>query len=221
MFQLEKENLKILGLDEVGRGPLAGPVVVAGVFFNKELHTIDVLKKLPITDSKKLSSQKRQEILNKLSIEISQLKPNHHYKFFWGEFYLKEKSPKMIDKLNILGATMLAMKEIFLFFEGQNDPFITLIDGNRVFDLNLESKKNQQLKNYKLAPIVKGDLKCLSIALASIIAKEYRDQLMKNFHQKYPDYGFHQHAGYPTRAHKNAIKKFGPTPIHRKSFNWL
>lgn len=197
----------VIGLDEAGRGPLAGPVVAAAVCINRKIDfkNNSFLKK--INDSKKLSAKKREELYKKITKNLD---------IKWGIGVVSEK---IIDKINILEATKLAMEKALrqaqgkLFRQAQgnlNKKEFLILDGN--FKIN--SKIPQ--KN-----IIKGDQKVLSIAMASIIAKVYRDKLMTKIHKKYPEYGFLQHKGYGTSAHYAMIKKHGVSVIHRKSFRLL
>ena len=177
----------IAGVDEVGRGCLAGPVIAAAVIF---INNIPGLK-----DSKKLSIKKRQE----LSLMIME---NSYFSF--GSASVKE-----IDKINILNASILAMHRAL---DQIKNPFDSiLVDGNR-------------FKNYKETEhhcIIKGDSKYLSIAAASILAKTYRDDLMKKLHLEHPQYQWEKNKGYPTESHRAAIKKIGLSQYHRKSFKLL
>lgn len=175
----------IIGVDEVGRGPLAGPVISAAIVLNKE--------KIPegINDSKKLSKKKREVINEEL---ISQ------HKFAIGIASVEE-----IDKINILQASLLAMKRAVLNLNIK--PQTILVDGNKLPDLE-----------YNMYPIIKGDSKSISIAAASIIAKVYRDKLMQDLSLQYPGYYWEKNSGYGTKQHLLALNNLGITPIHRKSF---
>lgn len=175
----------IAGVDEVGRGPLAGPVVCAAVIMpiNDLIEGID--------DSKKLSEKKR----NMLSDLIKQKAICYN---------IEEISPEKIDEINILEATKLCMKNAL---EGLSiKPDVALIDALKL-DIDIP-----------VVNIIKGDFLSYSIGAASIIAKVYRDNLMVQMAEKYPQYSFEKHKGYGTAAHISAIKEFGATPIHRRSF---
>lgn len=175
----------IAGVDEVGRGPLAGPVVCAAVIMpiNDLIEGID--------DSKKLSEKKR----NMLSDLIKQKAICYN---------IEEISPEKIDEINILEATKLCMKNAL---EGLSiKPDVALIDALKL-DIDIP-----------VVNIIKGDFLSYSIGAASIIAKVYRDNLMVQMAEKYPQYSFEKHKGYGTAAHIAAIKEFGATPIHRRSF---
>jgi ribonuclease HII len=180
--------LIIAGVDEVGRGPLAGPVVAAAVILDPT-RPIEGL-----TDSKKLSEKKR----NYLEAIIKEQ----------ALFYaIAELSPEDIDKYNILQASLKAMANAVAALEIQ--PQKVLVDGNKKPDIAHECI---------VEAIVGGDLTVPSISAASIIAKQYRDRLMVAYQETYPGYGFAQHKGYPTKAHREAIIELGITPIHRRSF---
>lgn len=189
---------KICGIDEVGRGPLAGPVVAAAIMISGELFK-DLSKFKGVNDSKKLSAKSREkwyEILAK------------HEKIKWGIGIISEK---VIDKINILEAAKLAMAEAIknLIRHSAKQPDYLLIDGNFILD---------DFPNINQKSIIKGDAKSISIAAASIIAKVTRDRMMRRFHEDYPEYGFDKHKGYGTRLHCEMIRKYGPCPIHRRSF---
>ena len=183
----------IVGVDEVGRGPLAGPVTAAAVFFDRQKITSDLLTK--IDDSKKIAQKKRATISKQIeSIAIIGIG--------WA-------SSGEIDQLNILEATMLAMQRAILSLRKQIilDPDYILIDGNKVPILEFPSKA-----------IVRGDEKSLSIAAASIVAKSKRDAFMTSISKLYPLYGWEKNAGYGTREHLAAIEREGITSHHRRSF---
>lgn len=200
----------IIGCDEVGRGPIAGPVTGGAVKIKKEDEAIfENLLKLNVTDSKKLSSKKRQGILNDLGIDVSQIELGRVYNNTeMGQtfsFCLFEHTPLEVDEMDILQASLSAMKnasELLL----ENDVKI-FVDGNKTFPSTQE-----------IEAVVKGDSKLVIIGLASIIAKEFRDEKMKNYDSKYPGYNFSKHAGYPTKEHRDAVRELGPCDIHRKSF---
>lgn len=182
---LEKGYRYIAGVDEVGRGPLAGPVVCAAVIMDlqKIVEGVD--------DSKKVSEKKREALFDKI-IESAI------------SYSIKEVSPEVIDEINILNATKKCMIDAI---EGLNvTPDIVLVDA-----VQLDT-------NVKTMPIIKGDFKSYSIAAASILAKVYRDRLMRENALKYPDYGFDRNAGYGTKEHISKIKEIGPCEIHRRTF---
>ena len=195
-FELENEcEGVVVGIDEAGRGPWVGPVVAGCVFFVKKDVNPYLLENL--NDSKKISKKKR-EILYDLLLEEQN---NGKVKIGIGE-----ASSKEIDELNILNATFLAMKRAMS--ECGVEPDLVLIDGNRV-------PKNFE---YNAKAVVKGDAKSYSISAASIMAKVYRDRLMEKMALLYPYYGFEKNAGYGTKEHIEALKKYGITPEHRKSY---
>lgn len=207
------ENYKnIVGCDEVGRGPLAGPVNAAAVMIN-DIETLVTLSKLNVTDSKKLTHKKRVKILGELEINVQNIEIGvpvlvklttevGKLKF---KFCVTEHSPAEIDIMNILAASLSAMKNASEKIA--NKFSIILIDGNKSF----ESK-------FKTEPVIKGDSKSIAIGMASIIAKVFRDEKMAQLDLKYPGYNLSQHAGYPTKEHRDAVKNLGPSPIHRKTF---
>jgi len=176
----------ICGIDEVGRGPLAGPVVAGAVILPKDC---DILY---LNDSKKLSEKKREElydIIMEKAVSVG----------------LGYNSPERIDEINILNATYEAMRMAV----SKLDPQPTLLLNDAVTIPGID---------YKQVPIIKGDAKSISIAAASIVAKVTRDRLMVSYDEVYPEYGFASNKGYGAQAHIDALKKYGPTPIHRRSF---
>jgi ribonuclease HII len=184
----------IAGTDEVGRGPLAGPVVAACVIFPPDFELSQEFHWL--TDSKKLTAKRRELLFplikrEALSCEIALV------------------SPATIDKINILQASLLAMARSIAKLSTQPD--YILVDGKFIIP---------QIQITQEA-IIGGDNLIASIAAASIIAKVSRDYLMQGYHEQYPVYGFNQHMGYGTKAHIEAIKQHGPCPIHRLSFEPL
>lgn len=183
---------RIAGVDEAGRGPLAGPVVAASVVLRNVLPIQDPLF-LEINDSKKISPKKRELIYSYL---ISSP---------YVEFAVSRVDAREIDEINILQASLKAMKMAV----SQHSPDVDyiLIDGNQVFASHIAREA-----------VVQGDARVLSIAAASIIAKVVRDQIMESYHEEYPEYGFLEHKGYPTKKHVEAIQRYGLSSIHRKSF---
>ena len=183
----------IVGVDEVGRGPLAGPVTAAAVFVDRQKITLDLSTK--IDDSKKIPRKKR-------AIISKQIEGMATIGIGWA-------SSGEIDQLNILEATMIAMKRAVLSLRKQIilDPDYILIDGNKVPSFDFPSKA-----------IVRGDEKSLSIAAASIVAKSKRDAFMTSLSKLYPCYGWEKNAGYGTREHLAAIEREGITAHHRRSF---
>ena len=176
----------ICGVDEAGRGPLAGPVYAAAVILPEHLE-------LPgLTDSKKLSDKKRRELFPIIKEQA----------IAWG---IGCATHEEIDKMNILQATYLAMERAIAQLEGKAD--LALIDGNRAKDFGLPVKT-----------VVKGDSLSANIAAASILAKVTRDDLMTEMAEIYPGYCFEVHKGYGTKAHYEALRNLGPSPIHRMTF---
>jgi ribonuclease HII len=193
IFQLY--NLPIIAVDEAGRGPLAGPVT-AGAILIKNPYFKSFKPPLKIKDSKKLKAQERQI----LYLWITQQK---NLKFSYASV-----GPKIIDKINIRNATMLAMTRAIKKLNIKN--YILLLDGKDKLN-TLDS----QIKQYAF---IKGDEKLISLSLASIVAKVKRDKLMINLSKKYPEYFFENHKGYGTKIHYQQIKKYGISEIHRISF---
>lgn len=185
-FKLEKAHpMPLAGVDEAGRGPLAGPVVAAAVILDR--------KRVPrgIDDSKKLSAEARAELCGKIR------KSAH--------VGVGIASVEEIDEINILWASMLAMERAVAALGV--DPAMVLVDGNRCPRWTRPS-----------AWVIGGDALCLSIAAASIIAKEERDRMMADYDLDHPGYGWARNKGYGTPAHLDALHRLGPSPLHRRSF---
>ena len=203
-----KKFKSVIGCDEVGRGPIAGPVNACAVKVGS-IEVIKKLKELNVTDSKKISEKKRKLILLKLNIKIEEIKLNHVYlNRSLGEnfsFCITEHTPAEIDQINILQASLSAMKNACEILGIESSK--VLVDGNKTFSCLAETEA-----------VIKGDSKVLVIGLASIIAKVFRDEKMKAYDEEFPGYKLGKHAGYPTKEHKLAVQKLGPSPIHRKSF---
>ena len=176
----------ICGVDEAGRGPLAGPVFAAAVILPEDYEIEG------INDSKKLSEKKRDKLYDEI-IEHALA------------YSVQSCDNKIIDEINILAATMLAMKKAVESLEIKPD--IVYVDGNRLPDLEVPAEY-----------IIKGDATSASIAAASILAKVSRDRFMYEMDKKYPEYCFEQHKGYPTKLHYEKIREFGPCEIHRLTF---
>lgn len=182
----QKGYKEIAGIDEAGRGPLAGPVVSAAVILPVDFSLTGV------TDSKKLTPAKRNRLYDQIYTHAVSVG-------------IGIVDPIEIDRINILQASLLSMA---MAVENLNpQPGCLLIDGT----FSISSKLPQK-------PIAKGDSLSISIAAASIIAKVTRDRLMESYHFYYPQFDFPKHKGYPTKAHKEAIRTFGSCPIHRQSF---
>lgn len=178
----------IAGIDEVGRGPLAGPVVACACILPEKFYVKG------INDSKKISEEVRVRVYDKLISHKDVL------------YALSIVEPLIIDQINIHQASLLAMKLAiqklivqpdYLLFDGCQHPLISI----------------------PLTALPKGDALCISVAAASIIAKVTRDRIMDDYHKKYPVYGFDDHKGYGTEKHRKALIEYGPSPIHRKSFD--
>ncbi len=193
-LRLEKSLWKtglryVAGLDEVGRGCFAGPVAVGAVIFPRNFQMIDGL-----ADSKLLKPRQREKLTEIIKEQA----------LAWS---VAEISVTNINKVGIGKATQMAFRKAIKLLE--KTPDFILIDAFYIKHLN---RKRQR-------PVQDGDKICASISAASIIAKVYRDQLMKKLHKKYPQYGFAKHKGYGTKQHQEAIRKYGLTRIHRKSFD--
>lgn len=181
-----KNQKLVLGIDEAGRGPMAGPCVVCGVVF-----PIDYENEL-INDSKQLSQTKRESLVEIIKRDAL-------------AYEIKIVSVEAIDELNIYQATKLAMMDIAQKMQAA---------------LVLTDAMPFELEDKEVISIVKGDQLSISIAAASILAKTKRDDIMFEFDALYPEYGFKDHKGYGTKKHKEAILKYGRTPIHRKTFRF-
>ena len=193
MPSFEYENIKyaegytaVCGTDEAGRGPLCGPVVAAAVILPKDTEIEG------LNDSKKLTEKKREKLFDIIKEKAI-------------AYAIAEASPAEIDEINILNASMLAMKRAIEALSVKAD--FALIDGNcsRGFDIPTQT-------------IVKGDAISSSIAAASILAKVTRDRQCAELDKLYPEYGIAKHKGYPTKDHMDAVRKYGPAPIYRMSF---
>lgn len=191
---MDKGYSLIAGVDEVGRGPLAGPVVAAACIFDRDVDIVG------IDDSKKLSEKKREQFFDEIKEKAL-------------AYGIGEASCEVIDEINILEATKLAMKRAIdeadkmLESKGRDRIQIVIFDAVKIHDL-----KKEQMS------VIKGDQTYFSVAAASILAKVTRDNLMKEYDKVYPKYGFASNKGYGTKAHYEGIKKAGITEIHRKSF---
>ena len=191
---MDKGYSLIAGVDEVGRGPLAGPVVAAVCIFDRDVDIVG------IDDSKKLSEKKREQLFDEIKNKAL-------------AYGIGEASCEVIDEINILEATKLAMRkaieeaDLMLASKGRDRIQIVIFDAVKINDLEKEQMS-----------VIKGDQTYFSIAAASILAKVTRDNLMKEYDKAYPEYGFASNKGYGTKAHYEGIKKAGITEIHRKSF---
>ncbi len=190
-LEFEKEALAkgykaVCGVDEAGRGPLAGPVCAAAVILPEGV-IID-----GVNDSKKLSEKKRESLFDVIREQAL-------------SYSIAYATVDEIEEINILNATMLAMRRAIDGLDIKAD--YAMIDGNKIPPLDIDAEC-----------IVKGDAKSMSIACASILAKVSRDRLLYKYAEEYPMYGFDKHKGYGTKVHREAILKYGPCPYHRKSF---
>ena len=176
----------ICGVDEAGRGPLAGPVVAAACILPDDFYLEE------LNDSKKLTEKKREKLFDIILQNAL-------------DFSIAIASVEEIEEINILNATMLAMKRAIDGLELKPD--LALIDGNTSRGFTVPTKT-----------VVGGDAKSPSIAAASILAKVTRDRMCYEFDKAFPEYGFAKHKGYGTKVHIEAVKKYGPSPIHRRSF---
>lgn len=184
--EIRKDYPVFCGVDEAGRGPLAGDVYAAAVILNDEI-LIDYLN-----DSKKISESRREKLYDEI-IEKADA------------YCIASASVEEIDRLNILQASMLAMKRAV---EGLRvKPDLALIDGNRLPELECSAKY-----------LIKGDAKSAAIAAASVLAKVSRDRYMKELAEKYPEYCFEKHKGYGTELHCKMLKKYGASDVHRRTF---
>lgn len=179
----------VCGLDEVGRGPLAGPVVAACVYVPENVRPLPFIK--DITDSKKLSAKKREALYLLITEHC--------------DWAVSEKPPAEIDEINILQASLVAMSDAFNALDKRFKH--ALVDGNKLPQLPCSATY-----------VIKGDGKSVSIAAASIVAKVTRDRIMADLHAQHPQYGWNTNSGYPSKAHREAIDLHGITPHHRKSF---
>ena len=179
----------IAGVDEAGRGPLAGPVVVAAVILGPDWDTNQ-----PLQDSKRIPEDERERLF-----PIIRKQAQAHR--------IIAVSPKAIDESNILRATLDGMSRSLRELHTPAD--YALVDGNRFPTMGLPGEA-----------VVKGDSHSCSIAAASILAKVARDRIMRVYGQRYPEWGFEQHFGYPTPKHREAIQRHGLSPIHRRTFRW-
>lgn len=184
---ITNETQLIAGVDEAGRGPLAGPVVAAAVILDDRQPIAG------LADSKKLSERQREALFVKIQARA----------LAW---HVAQADVAEIDRLNILQASMLAMRRAVAGLVPQ--PQRALIDGNRCPELDCPAEA-----------IIKGDSKVAAISAASIVAKVTRDRLMQQLHRQYPEYEFNRHKGYPTVRHRQLLRYHGPCPSHRRSFS--
>jgi ribonuclease HII len=198
------------GTDEAGRGCLAGPVTAAAVILPTNF------KNVLLNDSKQLSEKTRGKLRPIIESQVVTFAVTHLH-------------PKEIDKINILNASMKGMQECILKLNPT--PEFIIVDGNRALNAKLGLKSNfgrvfskkeiELLKSIPNQSIIKGDSKYLSIAAASVLAKTYRDEYMEKIHEEFPMYNWKKNKGYPTKEHREAIRKYGLTKYHRMSFRLL
>ncbi len=202
-FKIEKRYLEefdlIIGIDEAGRGPIAGPLTVAAISIKPKFFKLPfIFKRLSVNDSKKLSPQKREKVRKKC---IRFLK----------DYKIVHISNKTIDKKGVSKSFKMAVRKIEEFWQSK-------YSGKKLLFLVDFYKVKSNYTKTKFLAVKKGDEKSISIALASIFAKTERDNLMIKLHQSYPNYLWNKNKGYATREHIEAIEKFGFSPYHRKSF---
>lgn len=190
----------VIGIDEVGRGPIAGPVVVCACAVMDGVNTVLLFPKGILKDSKKLSEKVRNEIASKIEELVVDKKV---------QYGIGEVSAMRIDEIGINPSIREAMERALAMLHTQGVPETSFV----YLDGSLHAPRK-----YQQETIIKGDEKIVEIALASIIAKVYRDTLMKNIASEFPNYGFEKHVGYGTKAHYEALTRYGMTEHHRRSF---
>jgi ribonuclease HII len=211
MLQINYSSLLLeAGTDEAGRGCLAGPVTAAAIILPMDFENA------VLNDSKQLSEKVREQLKPILESEAVSFAVTHLY-------------PAEIDEINILNASMKAMQESILKLSPL--PEFIIVDGNRKLNAKLGLKSTSgkkftadEISLLKAIPnesIIKGDTKFLSIAAASVLAKTYRDEYMNRIHEEFPMYNWKKNKGYPTKEHREAIRKYGPTKYHRMTFKLL
>tara|TARA_X000000950_G_C13739922_1_gene588053 strand:+ start:247 stop:942 length:696 start_codon:yes stop_codon:yes gene_type:complete len=217
-----------IGSDEVGRGCLAGPVVCCSALTQNISSTLSKLYSIGVKDSKKLTKAKRRNIVLSLDIDLNKIYKRKNFKVtdqntftvFNGKYGIRLSiaviSPRAIERINILNASLLGMK-----LSGQNLLRYCLNEENTLwmFDGNKLPKILFQKRKISTESLIKGDSRSILIGLASIIAKEFRDKLMRDYSEDYSHYGLSSNMGYPTKVHRDAIKKYGPSKLHRNTFS--
>lgn len=207
---MKKAKKYVIGIDEVGRGPLAGPVTVAAVVIPKDLRFKKKDLRTPLKDSKKLSPKQRE-----IWFRYARGHPDISYA-------ISSVSPSVIDKINISKAANLAatraLEKVIANCRLQIKNCKIFLDGGLHINKSMTNNLKLTTKNSKLKTLVRGDEKIPAIMLASIVAKVTRDRKMKKLHLEYPNYDFINNVGYGTKKHRRAIRKHGLSPIHRKSF---
>lgn len=211
---------EIIALDEVGRSPLSGPVVIGAVRLKVSdpialTSLIRLLRRRGAKDSKGTTHEARMKTLSSLSMPLLPFREKGGVMLRGMEinYVTWEMHHDVIDSENILNASLRAMKEAALYLTEERQKALLFIDGHMKLRWGSEECPWEEI------PIVKGDKKSALISLASIIAKEKRDAWMREMHLLYPHYNFESNMGYPTPEHRKAIALHGPCPIHRKSFN--
>ncbi len=194
---LVEHNLEcqlLVGTDEAGRGPLAGPLVVAGVLFDEGVEIEGIF------DSKKIGEKNRELLAEEIKSKAK-------------AYHIEIISEEEVDRRNIYQASKWGMIQCFLNIQKQINVSVLLTDAMKI--------SSKELPDVSVIPLVKGDQKSFHIAAASILAKTTRDTLMKKIHEEFPEYGWDKNKGYPTKAHRSVIAEYGATPYHRKSFKLL
>lgn len=212
---------EIIAIDEVGRSPLCGPVVIGGLRLKVESYEslITLLRSLRqngVKDSKELGHENRQDLLEKFQIKEMPFRTKGN--FTWKGIELTtltwDEGSEVIDKINIFEALMLGMKEVALALASPDRSQTTIL-----LDGHCRLRKGEWNHTWNEINIIKGDVKSSLIGLAAIIAKEKRDNYMRGMDVLYPGYNLASNFGYPTKAHREAIERLGPCPIHRKTFS--
>lgn len=196
----------LLGIDEVGRGPLAGPVAIGAFLLDLSHFDLDFFLENKVRDSKTMSQKQRLHALSQFD------QSNHCYKVFFAH-------SSVIDRIGIQPAIISIIKKALFEFHGQYD--FVLLDGNLDPFSHSSERQSRDVGAIRSIPhlsLASADTKCFSVAAASIVAKVARDQLMVDFDKKYPGYNFSAHKGYGTSAHFTALRRLGPCPIHRQSY---
>ena len=225
----QSKYLNFIGSDEVGRGCLAGPVVCCSVLVQNESSTLNKLCSIGVKDSKKLTETKRRNIALKLDLDIDKIYKRKNFKateeniftVFKGvdgiKFSIAVISPRSIEKINILNASLLGMKlsgQKLLRYCLDEENTLWMFDGNKLPKITCQKRK------ISFECLIKGDSRSVSIGLASIIAKEFRDKLMRDYSKDFSNYGLSSNMGYPTKDHRNALEKYGPCKLHRGTFSF-
>ena len=214
-YSIGDKYKNVIGSDEAGRGCLAGPVICASALIKLDKKILDHFASIGVGDSKKLSSRKREALFYKIvgDTDLSSFYEDMSFSLRNKYFSVKVegRGRAFIDKYNILNASLDGMKETFLGFNlSKKKDSLWIIDGNR--------KPVLEGVSCSVEALVKGDERSLSIGMASIFAKVFRDKYMLHLSTLDSRYNFEKHKGYPTSEHKNLIKEYGPSKFHRKTF---